>query len=71
MFVPGKLFQPSIVFVGKDRSLPYSGAPKIITFTVTFKCFFIIFTRKLYDINVIRYALKCGKIAIFLLFRLT
>ncbi len=26
MFVPGKPFQPSLVFVGKARSLPKSGA---------------------------------------------
>jgi hypothetical protein len=28
MFVPGKPFQPSIVFVDKARSLPYRGAPE-------------------------------------------
>jgi hypothetical protein len=27
VFVPDKLFQPSLVFVGKARSLPESGAP--------------------------------------------
>ncbi len=28
MFVPGKLFQPSLMFVGEYRSLPLSGAPE-------------------------------------------
>ncbi len=28
MFVPGKPFQPSLVFVGEARSLPFSGAPE-------------------------------------------
>ncbi len=28
-FVPGKLSQPSLMFVGKARSLPQSGAPEI------------------------------------------
>ncbi len=28
MFVPGKPFQPSLMFVGKARSLPYCGAPE-------------------------------------------
>ncbi len=28
VFVPGKPFKPSLVFVGKARSLPYSRAPK-------------------------------------------
>jgi hypothetical protein len=28
MFVPGKLFQPSPMFVGKVRSVPYNGAPE-------------------------------------------
>jgi hypothetical protein len=28
VFVPGKPFQPSLMFVGKGRSLPQSGAPK-------------------------------------------
>ncbi len=27
MFFPGKPFQPSVVFLGKARSLPQSGAP--------------------------------------------
>ncbi len=28
MFVCGKLFQPSLMFVGKARGLPNSGAPE-------------------------------------------
>ncbi len=28
MFVSGKSFQPSLMFVGKARGLPYSGAPE-------------------------------------------
>jgi hypothetical protein len=28
MFVPGKPFQPSLMFVGTARGLPYSGAPE-------------------------------------------
>ena len=28
MFVPGKYCHPSLIFVGKARSLPYSGAPE-------------------------------------------
>ncbi len=28
MFVPSKLFQPSLMIVGKARSLPKSGAPE-------------------------------------------
>ncbi len=28
MFVPGKLFQPCIMFVGKTKSLPKSGGPE-------------------------------------------
>ena len=28
MFVPGKLVQPSLMFVDKARSLPLSGAPE-------------------------------------------
>ncbi len=28
MFVPGKPFQPSLMFVGEARSLPWSGAPE-------------------------------------------
>ncbi len=28
MFAPGKPFQPSLLFVGKARSLPLSGAPE-------------------------------------------
>jgi hypothetical protein len=28
MFVPCLLFQPSLMFAGKDRSLPLSGAPE-------------------------------------------
>jgi hypothetical protein len=28
VFVHGKLFQPSLMFVGKARSLPQSGAPE-------------------------------------------
>jgi hypothetical protein len=28
VFVHGKPFQPSLLFVGKARSLPYSGAPE-------------------------------------------
>jgi len=29
-FAPGKPFQPSLLFVGKARSIPYSGAPKTL-----------------------------------------
>ncbi len=29
MFVPGRPFQPNLMFVGKARSLPKSGAPEI------------------------------------------
>ncbi len=29
MLVPGKPFQPSLMFVGKAKSLPRSGAPKM------------------------------------------
>ncbi len=29
MSVPGKLFQPNLMFAGKARSLPLSGAPEI------------------------------------------
>ncbi len=29
VFVPGKPFQPSLVFAGEARSLPSSGAPQI------------------------------------------
>ncbi len=28
MFAPGRPFQPSLIFVGKARSLPESGAPE-------------------------------------------
>jgi len=28
VFVPGKPFQPSLMFVGKARRLPQSGAPE-------------------------------------------
>jgi hypothetical protein len=28
VLVPGKLFQPSLMFVGKARTLPWSGAPE-------------------------------------------
>ncbi len=28
MFVPGKLFQPNLMFVGKARGLPKSGSPQ-------------------------------------------
>ncbi len=28
MFVPGKPFQPSLMFAGKASSLPYIGAPE-------------------------------------------
>ncbi len=28
LFVPGKPFQPSLMFMGKARGLPYSGAPE-------------------------------------------
>ncbi len=34
MFVPGKNFQPYLMFVGEAMSLPESGEPEII-FTVT------------------------------------
>jgi hypothetical protein len=29
VFVPGKPFQSSLLFVGKARSLPYNGAPEM------------------------------------------
>ncbi len=28
VFVPGRPIQPSLIFVGKERSLPHSGAPE-------------------------------------------
>ncbi len=28
MFVPGKLFQPGLMFVGEARSLPQGGVPE-------------------------------------------
>jgi hypothetical protein len=35
LLVPGKLFQPDLMFVGKDRSLPKCGAPENFIFFLT------------------------------------